>query len=41
MEEAGGFVLDMSLHMGVASAVMKDQALDVSDVTRMEERMLR
>lgn len=41
VEEAGGFVLDTSLHTGVASAVMKDQALDISDVMRMEERMLR
>lgn len=41
VKEAGGFVLDTSLHTGVASAVKKDQALDVSDVMRMEERMLR
>lgn len=41
VEEAGGFLLNTSLHISVASAVKKDQALDVSDMTRLEERMLR
>lgn len=41
VEEVGGFLSNTSLHISVASAVKKDQALDVSDMTRLEERMLR
>lgn len=33
--------MNTSLHISVASAVKKDRALDVSDMTRLEERMLR